>query len=399
MSDPTHDFDRDIARIQSIEQVPLILDVCARTTGMRFVAIARVTEDRWITCASRDDLAFGLGPGDELEVQTTICNEIRAGGTLVTIDDVSRDADFHDHAVPAQYGFKSYISVPIVRADGAFFGTLCAIDADPREVSSEATVGTFRLFADLVARELDSLEELERSRLALLDERKTAELREQFIAIVGHDLRNPIASLSSGLRMMGRSDLDETTEALRQEMQHSVQRMNGIVHNLMDFARGRLGGGIEAEIDPDADLGAAIETVAAEMEAVDGFSVVRKLDLRRQVPCDPQRIGQLVSNLLSNAAVHGRPQEPVTVEADTERDRLRIAVSNMGEPIPEALLPTLFEPFHRAADTTNRAGVGLGLYIASEIARAHGGTLTAQSTDEITTFIFTMPLPSGAEAP
>ena len=114
-------FDRDIAKISGIAAVPTILDVVSRATGMGFTAIARVTEDRWITCASRDELAFGLKPGDELKVETTICHEIRQSREPVIIDEVSKDAIYCSHHTPAQYGFQSYISMPIILPDGSFF--------------------------------------------------------------------------------------------------------------------------------------------------------------------------------------------------------------------------------------------------------------------------------------
>jgi GAF domain-containing protein len=125
------DFERDIAKISGISAVSTILDVVGRTTGMGFTAVARVTEKRWITCASRDELAFGLKPGDELKVETTICHEIRKSHEAVIIDNVSEDAGYCAHHTPAQYGFQSYISVPIILPDGSFFGTLCAIDPKP----------------------------------------------------------------------------------------------------------------------------------------------------------------------------------------------------------------------------------------------------------------------------
>ena len=91
---------------------------------MGFAAVARVTEDRWVACAVRDEIAFGLQPGGELEVETTICDEIRDSGRLVVIDNVAEDKAFCGHPTPRMYGFQSYISMPIVRPDGRFFGTL-----------------------------------------------------------------------------------------------------------------------------------------------------------------------------------------------------------------------------------------------------------------------------------
>src|SRR5215213_2888189 len=121
----------DVAAIARIDAVPTILEVVCRTTGMGFAAVARVTDDRWIACGVRDEIAFGLQPGGELKVETTICSEIRDSGRPVIIDHVSDHPVFCGHPTPAMYGFQSYISMPILRPGGEFFGTLCAIDPRP----------------------------------------------------------------------------------------------------------------------------------------------------------------------------------------------------------------------------------------------------------------------------
>lgn len=198
------DFERDIAKISGISAVPTILDVVSRTTGMGFTAVARVTEDSWVTCASRDELSFGLKPGDELKIETTICHEIRQSREAVIIENVSEDGDYCSHHTPAQYGFQSYISVPIVLPDGSFFGTLCAIDPKPRKIRTPEIVGMFKLFAGLIAAHLDAAARVEASEGKLALEKENAELREQFIAVLGHDLRNPLASIQGGLRLLNK---------------------------------------------------------------------------------------------------------------------------------------------------------------------------------------------------
>ncbi|WP_289015609.1 GAF domain-containing protein, partial [uncultured Methylobacterium sp.] len=162
-----HDFRIDCLAVQSIPSVPTILDVVCRTTGMGFAAIARVTEDRWVACQVRDDIAFGLRPGDELEIRTTICNEIRQSGTAVVIDHVAADPAFCGHPTPAQYGFQSYISMPIKLPDGTFFGTLCAIDPKPAVLNTPAIIGLFQMFADLIGFHLDANQRVASSREAL----------------------------------------------------------------------------------------------------------------------------------------------------------------------------------------------------------------------------------------
>ena len=126
-----NDLDADIAAVSRIEAVPTILDVVCRTTGMGFAAVARVTEDRWIACSVRDEIAFGLQPGGELKVETTICHEVRDSREAVIINNVAEDPFYASHPTPALYGFQSYISMPIIMPDGRFFGTLCAIDPRP----------------------------------------------------------------------------------------------------------------------------------------------------------------------------------------------------------------------------------------------------------------------------
>ena len=122
---------QDVEAVSSLAAVPRILEVICRSTGLGFSAVARVTESRWVCCSVRDEIDFGLEPGGELQVETTICNEIRQSGQPVVIDHVAQDPAFRAHPTPARYGFQSYISVPIVRSDGAVWGTLCAIDPRP----------------------------------------------------------------------------------------------------------------------------------------------------------------------------------------------------------------------------------------------------------------------------
>jgi signal transduction histidine kinase len=387
-----HDFQRDIDAIGNIAVVPTLLDVICRITGMGFAAVARVTADRWIALSVRDGIAFGLKPGDELEVQTTICREVRQCGQVVVIDHVAESAAWRDHHVPKMYGFQSYISMPIVLRDGRFFGTLCAIDPNPAKLENPQTLGMFQAFADLIAFHLEASERLKTSENSLFDERKTADLREQFIAVLGHDLRNPLASISGGVRLLLKEDQSDKARTILTMMQSSVGRMTALISDVLDFARGRLGGGFQVVVT-EANLTAVLAQVAGEISA--GFPE-REIDMQiaigQPVHVDSGRVGQMFSNLLGNALSHGASGEPVRVQASTTGGVFELSVSNAGEQIPPAALSQLFKPFVRGALGTQKEGLGLGLYIASEIARAHGGTLEAESTPEETRFTFRMPL-------
>jgi transcriptional regulator with XRE-family HTH domain len=151
----------DIAAVNHLTIVPKLLEMVCRTTGMGFAAIARVSEDKWVACSVRDEINFGLIPGSELKLETTICYEIRQNGKAVIIDEVDKDKEFCDHHTPAMYGFQSYISVPILRNDGSFFGTLCAIDPKPAKLSNPETINLFKLFTELISFHLHVAEQVE----------------------------------------------------------------------------------------------------------------------------------------------------------------------------------------------------------------------------------------------
>jgi signal transduction histidine kinase len=389
----TDTFADDRAAVARIDAIPTILQVVCRVTGMGFSAVARVTEDRWIACAVHDEINFGLSPGGELQITTTICNEIRRSGQPVVIDHVAQDEVFRDHPTPCMYGFQSYISVPIRRPGGQFFGTLCAIDPRPARVNTPETIGIFKLFADLIGFHLDAQDRLAASEAALLDARQAAELREQFIAILGHDLRNPLASIDAGARMLRRASLDPKGTSVVEMMQNSIIRMAGIINNVLDLARGRLGGGIPVDCKPGAKLGDALAQVTAELQTAYPQRVIKTdFVFDGPVTCDSARIAQLFSNLLANALTHGDPAGPVSAQARTDGAMFELAVANPGPPIPADAARLLFKPFTRAAGSGGEKGLGLGLYIASEIARAHSGTLLLASTPEETRFTFRMPL-------
>jgi signal transduction histidine kinase len=386
------DIDAAVAAVGRIDAVPLILEVICRTTGMGFAAIASVTEDRWVACSVRDTINFGLTPGAELKVETTICDQIRDTGEMVVIEHATQDTAYCHHPTPALYGFESYVSVPIRRTSGAFFGTLCAIDPRPAQVNTPQTIGMFTLFAELIACQLDSQDRIEHSEAALDAERETSDLREQFIAVLGHDLRNPLAAIDAGARRLLRQNLDDTTSKILGLMQGSVKRMTHLIDSVTDFARGHLGGGLILTCIANAPLQEALQQVVAEIRSASPDRVIETAyGIDHPVACDTARVAQLLSNLLANAVTHGDPDGPIKVAASTGDGILEISVSNPGDPIPAAALSRLFQPFYRASAQSAKNGLGLGLYIAAMIAKAHDGTLAAASSAAEIRFVFRMP--------
>ena len=262
----------------------------------------------------------------------------------------------------------------------------------PARLNTPEVIGMFTLFAELIAFHIDAHERLASSDAALSDEKRTAELREQFIAVLGHDLRNPLASMKAGATLLRHQALDERGHSIIAMMQASAGRMAGLIDTVLDFARGRLGAGLTLERTV-ASLTPVLEQVADELRAAHPKRVIKTdFALDQDVDCDAGRISQLLSNLLGNALTHGAADQPVRVGAMVQGGELVVSVANGGVPIAPAALPKLFLPFERGSLSANLQGLGLGLYISSEIARAHGGRLTVASGSRATVFTFRMPL-------
>lgn len=216
-------------------------------------------------------------------------------------------------------------------------------------------------------------------------------LREQLIAVLGHDLRNPLGAISMAVQLLQEVLHDPYAKELLATLKRSSYRMSELIANIMDFARTRLGEGIiitpkQVVLDP------ILQQVADELKLIfPQREIITSIHITEPVHCDPDRIAQLVSNLLANALNHGNPNSPVFIHASNINKTLKISVTNTGKPIPESLQVFLFEPFTKEGDRPSKNGLGLGLYISAQIAQAHKGTLTYTSHENETCFTFSMP--------
>jgi signal transduction histidine kinase len=317
----------------------------------------------------------------------------------VVIDNVSTDARYRDHHTPRIYGFQSYVSIPLFRPDGGYFGTLCGLDPTAAPLSKKTTVTSLTLFAQLISTQLLAETELADVKEALHDEQATAELREQFIAVLGHDIRNPLGAILNGtdLLLLGAA-LEPKMQATVQRIQRSARRIGALVDDVVDFTRGRMGGGITLDLRHETNLADKLEQVIAELQSSYPQRDIRSaLAIRAPLLCDAGRIAQLLSNLLKNALVHGAPDAPVTVSAQSAAGIFSIAVTNGGPAIPAEKLKQLFKPYFRGTPSASQEGLGLGLFIVAEIARSHGGEIDVTSDANGTCFQFVLKSPEFTE--
>tara|TARA_R100001143_G_scaffold13795_3_gene15856 strand:- start:252 stop:1487 length:1236 start_codon:yes stop_codon:yes gene_type:complete len=387
-----HDFQSDIEMLAASETVGTLLETVMLATDMRFAAVARVTTDRWVACRTVDEVNFGLSEGDEIGIDQTFCQSVRETSEKVMFNDVATDDVYRNHPIAAQFGIVSYASIPIFRSNGSFFGTLCAIDTEPRDVKHPRVVAMLEMFADIIGRSLETEERLEAQERLVEHERQMAAVQEEFVAVLGHDLRNSVAALNAGVRQLDKEPLSDKARKILPLMGSSIHRMSELIDNIMLHAKSRLGGGIRISATPDAGLEDALNHVVEEVRAAaPDHKITVDLDFDRPVSCDAARVAQAVSNLLSNAVRYADDGSEVTVRGRVSEAEAVISVANRGTPIPESLKQKLFQPYQRG-DQTKGEGLGLGLHIASSIAVAHSGQIDVTCDDGLTTFAFRLPL-------
>jgi signal transduction histidine kinase len=235
--------------------------------------------------------------------------------------------------------------------------------------------------------------EVEKEREARIEgAEQTLEFGENFVRVLGHELRNPLGSISAAADLLLKRGSDERITRPIQRIRASADRMSLLVDQLLDFTRVRIGGGIP--IDPTAvDLKEVVVTLVEELQAAASQEILLQASGDTGGRWDAERVQQVVATLLDNAIAHGAPSDPIRIQLDgSAPDSVRIVVWNGGN-IAEPLLTNLFEPFH-AATTPGKAhrSLRLGLYIMQQIVQAHSGSIDVRSLpDEGTTFVVSLP--------
>lgn len=408
----------DINKVKQIPIVPTLLEVICRTTGLGFAAIARVTHDRWITCSVRDEIAFGLKEGEELRIETTICNEIRASRRAVIIDDVDSDEVYCDHPTPKMYGFKSYISVPIYLKDGSFFGTLCAVDPKPAKVKNSQTLGLFMLFVDLISFHLHRVEQLENnSRTMRQLHRRVARTQEesrQYHYISDYNLSEPLRKISMFSSLIvptvESGDL-EKTKVLAAKISSSAEQVGLMLQDVSQYTQ---------LTDRDhfyepLNLRTIVDEVAEQLREVihEKRAVVDVIDVPA-IAGIRFHLEHLFYRLIHNALKFSRQDVPALIQIYTHRmwgselqdifpamssaEYLEIIVEDNGRGIEPAELEKIFRVFSNIPGEVSDQGYGMGLAHCCKIARFHGGFITAKSTvgqgSTFTVFLPVKPAPA-----
>lgn len=414
-------FKQDIINIENITIVPTLLNVICQTTGMGFAAIARVTDDRWITCSVQDNVQFGLKPGDELQIKTTICDDIRKNRRAVIIDNVSEDPEYHNHHTPAMYKLQSYISVPIIRKDGSFFGTLCAIDPKPNSLKEFKVREMFNLFADLIAFHLTSIEQETENEIALKEknnllkktevekkeiqklnsdiekkllqknitlEKMNSEL-EAFNYISSHDLQEPLRKIQLFTDTIEREEannLSEKGKTAFHKIKMSAYRMQNLINDLLIYSKTKFDDRKFELKDLNQIASDVIEDLTDEFESK---NVVFDIQPLGKLSVIEFQFRQLLYNLISNSLKFASPDRNliITVSAkmtNGEFEKLspltkyyKLTISDNGIGFDQLYNEKIFGLF-QALHTKPLKSTGIGLTIVKRIVENHNGFIKAE---------------------
>ena len=262
--------------------------------------------------------------------------------------------------------------------------THLAVTSVPLPAAGGTTSGTVMVLQDVT-----------RARAAENEREQIARFTQRLLGIVGHDLRSPLGAFVAGLGLMEMRGEGQPITPIVKRLQSSAHRMTKIVDQLLDVTRATLGTGIQIERRP-SNLLSIVRTVVDEIKVLHPEATINVLqggDLSGR--WDPDRLSQVVSNLLSNAVYYGRPGAPIVVELSRVADQVSVSVRNelRDRPIPPDVLAVLFDPHRRGSESRhNAAGLGLGLYIVQQIVHAHRGVIVAHSDADGTEFRVTLPV-------
>lgn len=295
-------------------------------------------------------------------------------------------------------GSISEVKLELVHRDGS------TVPVVVNALAHDRHHGRVHELAVFIARDRDKYErELVRSRKRLeeavaqsnrleAESKDRAVFAEQMIGIVSHDLRNPISGIQMGAALLARTELagsqpSETRQNTVARIARAAQRATFLLADLLDFTQARLGKGIQvavAAIDLHACVAGVVEDLALTYPGI----VKHVPSGDGECVADPNRLAQLIGNLVSNAVAYGIADHPVTVRSIVATESFAVEVHNWGTPIPADRQASLFEPMTRGSGVPSSSrSIGLGLYIVNEIAKAHGGRATVSSSEtEGTTF-------------
>lgn len=442
MKEANEPLREDIIKIQQISIVPSLLDIICRVTGMGFAAVARVTEREWIACSVRDTINFGLEPGGQLDVTSTICNEIRESRKIVVFDNADKDPLYKDHHTPLAYGIKSYISVPVYATDGSFFGTLCAVDPEPKRINVPHIIALFERFSELITFHFQALEDSLSAREQLYQQQVKGDVLEQRLRdqvqeisggkererrtdillqgkdaqissmsasisklnseitelayISSHDLQEPLRKIQMFANLIletERNNLSEKSLTFITKIRSSAERMQSLVADLLTYTVNSGGKNLMLNADMATIVQDALNDLKEELLLSKAIITVNCDCTAKVIPFQVRQVVyNCVSNSLRFAHIDRIPAVSITCEtasgSDFDFDLLepngqycRLAVEDNGMGFDQQFSRRIFDIFEKLENDVQIKNTGIGLAIVKKIADNHNGYVRAMGKE------------------
>jgi signal transduction histidine kinase len=367
-----------VATIARVDVIPLLLPLAHEISAMRVAVLAHVGEDVW-TAGAIHDGPLRASAGEQLFIGRPLQVEFGPASRPIVVTPARQLPGLE---VPIA-AIECSIATPIMLANGRCFGVLCAFDPGAYGLADPRIVSMFERLSATIALQVDQLQLRDQEQTSFLNERAAGQLREQFIAVLGHDLRTPLHAITMSSDALTRRLTDPWGSSVASRIKANARRMAALIDDVLDFARANLGGGIEVDLTEVENINSGLAMVVQEIRDVQpDCEIISTIEVNRSVRCDLGRIQQVASNLMSNALTHGAPHSPIRITARADETDMILEVWNAGEPIPPESIGKIFEPFWRHSASRSRNGLGLGLHICSHIVRAHEGRISVTSTRE-----------------
>ncbi len=300
------------------------------------------------------------------------CAHAIVSNETLIVDDASMDGRFHDNPlVTGNPNIRFYAGAPLVTGDGHGLGTLCVIDRVPRTLTDSQ-----RHALEALSRQLMTHLELRRAMIQL---RQAEDAKARFVANVSHELRTPLTSIRGALALVldAGDNSDEDSKALLSAAHRSANRLLALVNDLLDLEK--VGRGELSIEKRDCDLAAALQRAADTVRPIAGDAGVqlRIAETKIRLHADPERLSQVVINVIANAIRFSPRGGAVSVAVETHGAHVHIVIDDQGPGVPAAFRQTIFEPFKQVQGSAahKKGGTGLGLAISQSIVKEHGGSI------------------------